>query len=107
VSGATDRERIEPLLVLHGVSVPTASAILTLLDPERYGVIDIRVWQLLHALGVVDGNRAGTGLTVPQWEQFLAVIRSYAAAFNVSARDIERSLFSIHRSHQSGTLYGT
>jgi len=92
--------------MLHGVSVPTASAILTLLDPDRYGVIDIRVWQLLHALGVVDGNRGGTGLTVSQWEQFLAVIRSHSVRFKVSARDIERSLFFIHRDHQSGTLYG-
>src|SRR6185436_8889495 len=32
--GANDRERIEALVVLQGVSVPTASAILTLLDPE-------------------------------------------------------------------------
>jgi hypothetical protein len=28
-----------------------ASALLTLLDPKRYGVIDIRVWQLLHRMG--------------------------------------------------------
>jgi hypothetical protein len=103
--GATDRERIEALVALQGVSVPTASAILTLLDPERYGVIDIRVWQLLHELGVVDGNQAGAGLTVPQWEQFLVVIRQYSTLFQVSPRDIERALFAVHREYQSGTLY--
>src|SRR5258706_14241932 len=73
--GASDRERLEALIVLQGVSVPTASAILTLLDPDRSGVSDIRVWQLLPRLRLVDGAPAGTGLTVQHWEQFLAVIR--------------------------------
>jgi len=93
------------LLVLQGVSVPTASAILTMLDPERYGVIDIRVWQLLHRLGVVDGNPGGTNLTVAHWERFLILIRTLAAAFEVSARSIERTLFLVHRQHQEGRLY--
>jgi len=41
-----------------GVSVPMASALLTLLDPKRYGVIDIRIWQLLHRMGTSEeGHR--------------------------------------------------
>src|ERR1700736_2911333 len=39
-----ERHRLALLTRLKGVSVPTASAILTLIDPERYGVIDIRAW---------------------------------------------------------------
>jgi len=93
------------LLKLEGVSVPSASAILTLLNPPRYGVIDIRVWQLLHRLGAVEGNRAGTGLTVAQWESFLRLIRQLAGTFRVSARVIERTLFNVHREYQSGRLY--
>ena len=50
---------MELLTSLAGVSVPVASAILTLIDPRRYGVLDIRVWQLLVALGVMDGKPAG------------------------------------------------
>src|SRR5512132_2142211 len=34
-----ERERFDRLLSLHGVSVPSASAVLTMLEPERYGVI--------------------------------------------------------------------
>ena len=105
LSDTRDRERMEALLTLRGVSVPTASAILTLIDPERFGVIDIRVWQLLHRLGYVEGARSGTGLTVAHWMQFQAVIRAYAARFETSARRIELALFALHEEHQQGTLY--
>jgi hypothetical protein len=102
---AKDRERIEALLALQGVAVPTASAILTLLDPERYGVIDIRVWQLLHRLRLVDGARGGTGLGIQHWEQFLAVIRRYAEVLEATPREIELALFHVHREYQDGRLY--
>ena len=49
----SERRRLEALVQLQGVSIPMASAILMLLDPKRYGVIDIRVWQLLHEVGAV------------------------------------------------------
>src|SRR5262249_45551853 len=57
-----ETERMSALLRLKGVSVPSASAVLMLLDPRRYGVIDIRVWQLLHRSGCVSGRRGGAGL---------------------------------------------
>ncbi len=101
----SEPDRIQALVALQGVSVPTASAILTMLDPERYGVIDIRVWQLLHRLGVVESNPGGTNLTVAQWERFLALIRSLATTFGVTPRSIERTLFYVHREYQDGRLY--
>jgi hypothetical protein len=52
----SERRRLEALTSLDGVSVPMASAILMLLNPRRYGVIDIRVWQLLYAVGAVTKN---------------------------------------------------
>src|SRR6516164_2214885 len=48
IATRSERRRLEALRTLDGVSVPMASAILMLLDPHRYGVIDIRVWQLLY-----------------------------------------------------------
>ena len=105
LTAKSERDRIQALTELQGVSVPSASAILTLLDPVRYGVIDIRVWQLLHRLGLVAGNPGGTGLTHAHWEQFLAVVRQYASLFRVSARHIELTLFLIHREYQEERLY--
>lgn len=43
-----EKRRIELLTRLQGVSIPTASAILTLTNPKDYGVIDIRVWEVLY-----------------------------------------------------------
>ena len=42
LSTRSERQRLSKLLTLKGVSVPMASAILMVLDPSRYGVIDIR-----------------------------------------------------------------
>jgi hypothetical protein len=105
LSTRSERRRIEALLTLRGVSFPMASAALTLIDPKRYGVIDIRVWQLLHQVGAVEGNRAGFQFTFAQWSQFLAVIRALASQLGVSARVIERTLFFVHERYQVGTLY--
>jgi hypothetical protein len=97
--------RLRALLVLKGVSVPMASSVLTLLDPRRYGAIDIRVWQLLERSGLVSGNRGGVGLGVSHWLRFLIVLRELSAALGISARNAERALFDLHRRGQRGTLY--
>lgn len=101
-----EERRVRALLVLKGVSVPMASSVLMLLDPRRYGAIDIRVWQLLHRGGHVTGRRSGVGLGVAHWLQFLAVLRGVSAALGVTAREAERALFDVHRRRQRGTLYG-
>jgi len=102
-----ETSRVEALVQLRGVSVPTASAVLTLLDPRRYGVIDIRVWQLLHRAGQVTGRRRGVGLTTRDWLQFLDVLRALARKLRMRARTVERTLFEMHRARQRGTLYRT
>jgi hypothetical protein len=94
------------LVALRGVSIPMASSVLMLLDPRRYGAIDIRVWQLLQRGGHVAGNPAGVGLRVGHWLQFLALVRDLARALRVTPRAVERSLFDLHRERQRGALYG-
>jgi hypothetical protein len=74
-----------------------ASAILMLLYPRRYGVIDIRVWQLLHTVGSVRKAPSGVGFSFNNWYQFLMIIRYFAQKHGVKARDIERTLFLVHR----------
>jgi hypothetical protein len=105
LASRSERARMELLTRLHGVSVPVASAILTLLDPRRYGVLDIRVWQLLHATDPSLGNPRGQGFTVEQWERFLAVLRAEARRRRVTPRALEWALFHAHRTLQRGRLY--
>jgi hypothetical protein len=101
----SERKRLDALIGLNGVSIPMASALLMLVDPNRYGVIDIRVWQLLHKVGTVTKNAAGVDFNFRNWYQFLMIIRHFARKFRVKARDIERTLFLVHKEYQAGRLY--
>jgi hypothetical protein len=101
----SEETRLKALTGLRGVSIPMASAILTLLYPHRYGVVDIRVWQLLHRLGAVKTNAAGIGFSSRNWHQFLAIIRHLATKLQIKARDVERTLFDVHKAYQAGRLY--
>jgi hypothetical protein len=105
LAAPSERQRMEHLATLAGVSVPVASAILTLLDPRRYGVLDIRVWQLLFAMRSVGVNRAGRGFSIAQWERYLATLRRHARRLGATARAVEYTLFLHHRAHQRGRLY--
>jgi hypothetical protein len=101
----SERRRMELLVELRGVSVPVGSAILSLIDPRRYGVLDIRVWQLLWALGAVNRKPGGRGFTVADWLAFLTTLRHHARRRGVSPRAAELTIFEYHRQVQQGRLY--
>jgi len=101
-----EREKMELLTSLKGVAVPTASAILTLTNPNDYGVIDIRVWQQLYFYGAVVKRPSGTGFSCENWLEYLRRLRFWAEKFNVTVRDVERVLFDDHKERQQGRLYG-
>lgn len=101
----SERRRLALLTSLPGVNVPMASAILTLIDPRRYGVIDIRVWQLLFAIKSVGRNPHGRAFTFEHWQHFLGRLRHHARELDVPVRAIEYTLFECHKKLQRGTLY--
>ena len=100
-----EKRRIELLTSLKGISIPTASAILTLTDPKNYGVIDIRVWQVLYLYSSVKIKPKGINFDFNNWYNYLIKLRFYARKFKVSARGIERTLFFYHKKIQRGNLY--
>jgi len=101
----SERKKLALLTMLNGVSIPMASSILTLTNPRRYGVIDIRVWQLLYKMGTVMTNPDGAGFSFKHWSRYLTILRHFARKYRVGARDIERTLFNVHVLYQKGTLY--
>lgn len=105
LAARSEPARLQLLTGLHGVSVPTASAILTLLEPRRYGVLDIRAWQLLFGLGRVSRKPAGRGFALRDWLDYLGELRRHARRLGVSARTVEYTLFVCHRQFQKGRLY--
>ncbi len=86
---------------LDGVGVKTASAILTLINPENYGVLDMWVWRLLCCYGIFNRRHSGTGLTYDDWYEYEEKLRDWRdwARKNVNdgesitARNIEKTLF--------------
>ena len=105
LSTRSERRRIELLTGLHGVSIPTASAILTLTDTDNYGVIDIRVWQLLYVLNSIQNNARGQGFTFEHWYRYLKILRHHAHRLNRPVRIVELTLFKFHQPRQQGRLY--
>lgn len=101
----SERRRMELLTSLRGVSVPVASAILTLIDPRRYGVIDIRVWQLLYRMRLIQKHPKGRGFAVDDWIHYLSILRTCARKLKKPVRLIELTLFRYHRKVQRGRLY--
>jgi hypothetical protein len=85
---------------LIGVNVPMASAVLTLIDPRRYGVIDVRVWRLLYRLGSVKKRPRGVGLSFNEWYHYLIKLRYYAKKHNLPVRAVERTLFEYAKTIQ-------
>lgn len=102
----SERVRFEALTKLRGVGAPMASSILMLTNPQRYGVLDIRVWQLLFDLKSVHKKPRGIGFDFKNWYHYLVKLRYHAKELKVSVRCVERSLFLYHKKNQRGTLYG-
>ncbi len=103
LSTNSEEAKIKLLTSLKGVSIAVASAVLTIIDPKNYGIIDIRVWQLLYLYGEVKTKPNGQGFNLDDWKTYLSILRKYASNFNV--RDVERIFFFHHREIQVGKLY--
>jgi hypothetical protein len=71
-----DASKVSVLCGLHGVKVPTASYILTALDPLNNAVVNKRTWASLRYLGYVDGDK--TQFTADDYVTALRHIRSIA-----------------------------
>ncbi len=88
---------------LEGVDIPTASAILSIVYPEKYPVIDIRCLQTLAENGF---SIKTTPPNVKIWLQYLGIIRDLAKEFEVTPRDVDMALFAWHaEKHWDENLY--
>lgn len=85
--------KVEHLTKLHGVRIPTASAILSVTNPKKYPIIDERCIQSLNDLGIIKWKR----ITESNWLKYLEVVRELGATYNKTARDIEKGLFAYNR----------
>lgn len=78
--------RMEALLELTGVGVPTASTLLYFAFPADYPVLDVRA---LESLGVNPRSQYPVGF----WLGYLAACRGLAAEAGVSLRTLDKALW--------------
>ena len=74
-------------------------------DPRRYGVLDIRVWQMLYRVKSVKKKPTGVGFNFNDWFHYLTKLRYHAKELGTTARMIEWTLFLAHKNAQTGRLY--
>lgn len=89
----SERWAIETLCGLKGVGIPVASAILTMVYPDRYTIIDFRA---LEALGIQrdDGEE-----TVDFYLEYLATCRRLAQVHKIDLRTLDRALWQWSKEH--------
>lgn len=90
---APDNFGFRMLCLLKGVAVPTASALLTVWDPEKYTVTDIRLNNAMVALGENPGR-------VDDYLPYLDFCRGKASTLKVSLRDLDRALWTWEKAGQ-------
>jgi hypothetical protein len=81
-----EAERMEALLALDGVGVPTASVLLHFAHPGRYPILDVRALESL-------GCRGRSVYPVSFWLGYLAACRDLAARHGVSLRTLDKALW--------------
>jgi hypothetical protein len=83
----TPRAAVAILIGLSGIGIPTASAILTVMYPDRNTVIDKRALKSL-------GHSANPN-TIEFYLQYLAACNNLAVLYNVDLRTLDRALWQV------------
>jgi hypothetical protein len=82
---APDRVQHRVLTLLDGIRVPTATALLTVVFPERHTILDVRSTEALGRLGAWDGTGG--------YRTYLDICRRLADGAGVDLRTLDRALW--------------
>lgn len=74
---ASERDKLKILCILEGVQIPVASAILTMVYPENYCVIDYRAWRAFLCLYRFPKKESFTFTTYNEYSDFLDLYGKY------------------------------
>ncbi len=89
-----ERKKMEILSgELDGVGIPTASALLTVVYPKRYAVIDIRCLEMLRKMKCDIGRHPSLNI----WEKYLKIMREWSKENSITPRELDMALFAMHR----------
>ncbi len=95
--------RLALYTALMGIGTPTASAILTSLDPKQHCVIDTRVWASLWHLGYFKKEKES--FKPDDYIKIMEIVREMAAESDCSTAKIGYALFAYDVVHREGNLH--
>jgi len=92
VSGTDERKTIrlmlKALIILHGVQIPVASAIMTLCFPEKYCVIDFRGWRQVYG-----EEKEYRNYSIKEYLDYWSKITNVALKFGVTPQEVDMALW--------------
>ena len=98
-----DFSKIQLLTGLRGFKAPTASCVLTALDPSRHAIVDTRVWATLERFDYVEGRKES--FDAADYVTMIEPIREIASETDSTPEDVGYALFAYDVDHREGTLH--
>ena len=90
-SNKSVKEKIKILTKIKGIGLPIASAILTVCYPNKFTVLDYRVWGILFKDKKVKNKRPPS--SVPGYLDYVNICKNYAKKLKLSLRDFDRAMW--------------
>ena len=101
-----EKKKMELLDSLNGVGVRVASAILTVIYPDKYGIIDVRAWNALRNLGIIKGpEKRKNYFSFNDWYRYLKIIKHIAEKNKTTPRKIDLTLYSFDKKTTTDKIY--
>ena len=98
-----DFSKIQLLTGLAGFKAPTASAVLTALDPAQHAVVDTRVWASLERLDYLEGRKES--FDAADYVAMIEPIRDIAEETGYTVAEVGYALFAADVDQREGTLH--
>jgi thermostable 8-oxoguanine DNA glycosylase len=98
-----DFSKIHLLTGLSGFKAPTASCVLTALDPDSHAVVDTRVWAQLERLDYLEGRKES--FDAADYVAMIDPIREIAVETEYSPAEVGYALFAADVDEREGTLH--
>jgi thermostable 8-oxoguanine DNA glycosylase len=98
-----DFSKIQLVSGLRGFKAPTASCVLTALDPERHAVVDTRVWAALERLDELEGRKES--FDAADYVTMIEPLRRIADETGYSTAEVGYATFAADVADRKGTLH--
>lgn len=97
IEDISNEDKINKIISLYGIAIPTGTTILHFIFPDVFPIMDIRTAEALYYLEYLECK----GRTEKDYYKFYEVIHKIKMNTNMSLREIDRALFSYHKTEMN------